>query len=185
LAKFILCVPPQTQYALSLVGDLILLVFCSILATILERDEVNSDFRQDLPCYIPEYGVNSMESPNEPSSRNHSDAPPDLPSHPLYVEPADSSPKQYEMPPATDRYVLAIISLVLGILNLCAWFIPLCGGSLAIVGLILGVLGLNSSRKGMAIAGIVLSGIALLLSIGNATFGAYLGLTGGYPFIYP
>ena len=124
-----------------------------------------------------------MGSPNQPSSRNHSDAPPDLPSHPLYIEPVESSHKEFDSPPATDRYVLAIISLVLGILNLCAWFIPLCGGPLAIVGLILGVLGLNSSRKGLAIAGIVLSSIALLLSIGNAAFGMYYGLTRGFPFL--
>jgi hypothetical protein len=111
---------------------------------------------------ISDHGENAMETP------------PQIPSQPVYQPPT---------PPATDRYVLAIISLVLGILNLCAWFVPICGGPLAIVGIILGVLGLNSSRRGMAIAGIVLSGIALLLAIINAAFGAYLGLTRGFPFL--
>lgn len=116
------------------------------------------------------------------------EAPPETPGQPVY-QPPSPPPAQpvYEppSPPKTDRYVLAIISLVLGILNLCAWFIPFCGGPLALVGIILGVFGLNSSRKGLAIAGIVLSGIALLLTIINAAFGAYLGITGGLPFLNP
>ena len=47
--------------------------------------------------------------------------------------------------------------------------------------LTLGVLDLYSSCKDRAIAEIVLSSTTLLLSIGNAAFGAYLGLTGGFP----
>ena len=46
------------------------------------------------------------------------------------------------------------------------------------VGIILGALSLGSSRKGMAIAGLILAGLGLLLTLGNAAFGAYLGMTG-------
>ena len=44
--------------------------------------------------------------------------------------------------------------------------------------IILGALSLGSSRKGMAIAGLILAGLGLLLTLGNAAFGAYLGMTG-------
>ena len=60
---------------------------------------------------------------------------------------------------------MAITSLVLGIINFCAMFIPFCGGVLPIVGLILGILGLNSNRRGMAIVGIVLAVITLCFTI--------------------
>ena len=39
------------------------------------------------------------------------------------------------------------------------------GGPIGIVGIVLGFLGMKSSRKGMAIAGIILSAIGLLLLI--------------------
>jgi hypothetical protein len=77
--------------------------------------------------------------------------------------------------PEGDKKGLAIASLVIGILNLCAWIIPLCGGPLAIIGVVLGVLGLKSSQRTLAIVGIVLSGLALLLVIINAIAGVLLG----------
>jgi uncharacterized membrane protein len=60
---------------------------------------------------------------------------------------------------------LAIASLILGILSLCAsvgWF---CGGPLSIVGLILGFLGRKPATKGLATAGIILSAVGLVLTI--------------------
>ena len=60
---------------------------------------------------------------------------------------------------------LAITSLILGILSLCAavgWF---CGGPISIAGLVVGFLGLKRSGKSMAVAGIVLSAFGLLLTI--------------------
>jgi len=77
-----------------------------------------------------------------------------------------------------NRSGLAIGSLILGIASLCAWFFPLCGFPVSVVGIILGALSLGSSRKGMAIAGLILAGLGLLLTLGNAAFGAYLGMTG-------
>jgi len=60
---------------------------------------------------------------------------------------------------------LAIASLILGILSLCAsvgWF---CGGPLSIVGLILGFLGRKPASKGLATAGIILSAVGLVLTV--------------------
>jgi hypothetical protein len=60
---------------------------------------------------------------------------------------------------------LAIASLVLGILSLCASAAWWCGGPISIVGLVLGALGVKSRGKGMAIAGIILSVVGLLLLV--------------------
>lgn len=80
-------------------------------------------------------------------------------------------------PAAPDRSGLAIASLVVGIASLCAWLLPICGVPFSVVAVILGALSFNSSRRWMAIAGIVLGAIALLLSLVNAALGAYLGVT--------
>jgi hypothetical protein len=62
---------------------------------------------------------------------------------------------------------MAIASLVLGILSallFCVPFLPVIG---AIIGLILGIISLKNQKggKGMAIAGVILSGLALLFGI--------------------
>jgi hypothetical protein len=57
---------------------------------------------------------------------------------------------------------LAIASLVLGILSLCASVTWWCGGPISVVGIILGALGIKSSGRTMAIIGIVLSAIGFL-----------------------
>lgn len=78
--------------------------------------------------------------------------------------------------PAGDRGWAAITSLVLGVVNLCSWFFPICGGPLAVAGLVFGALGLNSRRRGLAIAGLALCVVGLCLTLINAVGGAYLGL---------
>lgn len=77
-----------------------------------------------------------------------------------------------------DHYGLAIASLVLGIISLGAWFLPICGLPVSITGLILGIVGRNSSKSGMATAGIVMTIIGLVLGIINAAIGAYMGIQG-------
>jgi hypothetical protein len=59
----------------------------------------------------------------------------------------------------------AIASLVVGILSLIASFIDLgtTGILLGILGIILGILGYKSERRGLAIAGILLSAIPFIL----------------------
>jgi len=79
----------------------------------------------------------------------------------------------------------AIASLVLGILGIFGWCIPIVGLPMAIVGLILGVKDLDSPKRGIAIAGIVLCGIGVVLSIVNGAIGAYLAVTGRHPFVNP
>ncbi|MEM0913916.1 MAG: hypothetical protein AAGK09_04825 [Planctomycetota bacterium] len=76
----------------------------------------------------------------------------------------------------------AIASLVLGCIGMLGWCIPLVGLPITIVGLILGILDLKSSKRGIAIAGVILNAIGLGLSIINAAIGAYLSVTGQMQF---
>lgn len=91
-------------------------------------------------------------------------------------------PQQYVPEPVTpakpDKPGLAIAALVLGILSLCAWLLPICGFPIAIAGVILGILGLKTSKKGMAVAGLIMAGIALLLTLLWTIFGAVVNSTG-------
>jgi len=81
-------------------------------------------------------------------------------------------------PPASggNERIMAIASLVIGVINLCAWFIPICGIPLSLVGIVLGFLGMkDETQKTFAIIGIALCAIGLILGCGNAAYGAYLG----------
>jgi hypothetical protein len=59
----------------------------------------------------------------------------------------------------------AVASLVLGILGLLTWWLPLLGLPLSLTGIILGALGMRAERRGMAIAGLVMSITALVLTM--------------------
>ena len=72
----------------------------------------------------------------------------------------------------------ATTGLVLGIIGLIGWFIPIIGLPITIIGLVFSIKGLKSLKHGVAITGIVLCSIGLLLSIVNASIGAYQGATG-------
>jgi len=71
----------------------------------------------------------------------------------------------------------ATASMVLGIIGLFAWLIPIIGAPVTIVGLVLGFKGLNTSKKTYAIVGITLCILGIILTIINASIGAYLGAT--------
>ncbi len=71
-----------------------------------------------------------------------------------------------------------VTALVLGIIGMIAWIIPIIGLPIQITGLVFGIKARNSSKKGIAIAAIVLCIIGLVLTIINGSIGAYLGATG-------
>jgi hypothetical protein len=89
-------------------------------------------------------------------------------------------------PTSGNERTMAIASLVLGVINLCAWFIPLCGAPLSIVGIVLGYFGMrDTSSKNLAIAGIALSALGLIATCINAIVGVYLGVSGqGFDFSF-
>ena len=83
-----------------------------------------------------------------------------------------SPPAPVAPAPTSDRKGFAIAGFVIGIIDLCAWLLPICGGPIAVIGLVLSILGIKSSQKTLAIIGVVLSALGLFLTIGNAILGA-------------
>jgi hypothetical protein len=77
-----------------------------------------------------------------------------------------------------DKSGSAIAALILGLFSLIAWLIPIFGLPISIIGLILGIVGFNSSKRGIAIAGITITIITLIFGTINSAIGAYLGYTG-------
>lgn len=63
---------------------------------------------------------------------------------------------------------------ILGLISIAAWFIPLIGYPVTVVGLVLSILGVKSSKKKLAIAGIILTVIFLIVTIINSVLGAKL-----------
>ena len=82
--------------------------------------------------------------------------------------------------PSKDNW--AIAATVVGVLSLCLAIIPLCGFPTSLAAIGLGAFSLKApNRRTLAIVGIVLGGIAILLSICSAGFGllSVLGQQGG------
>jgi len=94
------------------------------------------------------------------------------------VPPQNYAYGTYPHPVKTVGSGAAIASLVLGIVGLIMWLLPILGYPVTIVGLVLGIKGRKSIKRGVAIAGIILSSIGLFLTIVNSIVGAYLGATG-------
>jgi hypothetical protein len=84
------------------------------------------------------------------------------------------SPSAVVMKP-DKRNSLAMTGLVTSLLSLIAWLLPVCGAPLAISAVVLGFLSRHSSRRRMALASVVLGTIGLVLALGNAALGMYLG----------
>lgn len=76
----------------------------------------------------------------------------------------------------SDRSALAVASLVLGIVSL----LPLCcvNTITAVLGLIFGIISIKSSKRGMAIAGIILSVIAIVAAL-VTLFISFIGMMRG------
>ncbi len=74
-------------------------------------------------------------------------------------------PKPPLSPPSGNEQVMAIASIVLGLIGLCATLVVgLCGAPFPIIGLILGYLAMKDpNQKTLAMIGMAISGITLLL----------------------
>jgi hypothetical protein len=98
----------------------------------------------------------------------------------------ESQPYNPSPAPASggNERVMSIASLVIGVVNLCAWFLPICGVPLGIVGVVLGFLGMKDpSQKTLAIIGMVLSGLGLIAACINGAVGVYMAVSGeGFQF---
>jgi len=66
---------------------------------------------------------------------------------------------------------LDVVSLVFGVLSIFLWPIAYVGFPVNIIGLIAGIIVIRRRKSGMAMTGIILSGIGLLLTLVNLKFG--------------
>jgi len=78
---------------------------------------------------------------------------------------------------------MAVLSLSMGVFCLIGWAIPLIGIPVSLVGLIVGVKGLDSRKHAVAVAGVVLCGLALAVSVVNSAIGMYQGMTGQHSLV--
>jgi len=69
----------------------------------------------------------------------------------------------------------ALVSFILGLIGIIAWFIPIIGFPVTIIGLIFGINSLKGKKRGMALAGVILCTIFLLATGINSIIGAYIG----------
>ena len=65
----------------------------------------------------------------------------------------------------------AIASTVLGVLNLCSWFLPICGCPMNILAIVLGIIGITSEKKVFAYVGIGLSALSFIATVINSITG--------------
>lgn len=70
----------------------------------------------------------------------------------------------------------AVCSLTCGMVSLVGWILPICGGPTSLVGLVVGIQGLRGRMPGVAVAGLLLSGLGMALAMANATLGALMFL---------
>lgn len=78
-------------------------------------------------------------------------------------------------------YSNALTGFILGLVSILAWIIPLFGFPITICGIIWSVGGLKSQkRKGLAIAGLVLSIVFLVITLINSIAGAIMALENYY-----
>lgn len=68
-------------------------------------------------------------------------------------QPAISLPYPQAQPTGSGKW-MAMVSLGLGLINLCAWVIPLVGIPLSLAGIVTGALGLKSERRSLGIIGL-------------------------------
>lgn len=72
---------------------------------------------------------------------------------------------------------LALLSLLLGLIGLVAWFFPLVGFPITISGVLIGKRARRSSRRRLALIGMGLSLIGLLLTSINSYVGAFTAIS--------
>lgn len=78
-----------------------------------------------------------------------------------------------------DKKGFSIASMVLGIISLVFCFVWIISIPCAILAIIFGILGIKSTGKGMSIAGLVTSGIGIILSFVIFVFLVAVGMSAG------
>ena len=65
---------------------------------------------------------------------------------------------------------LALASAALGLMSLCLAIIPACGGTASVIGMIAGLFSLRTENSKTALAGVIFSGLGVVITIVYALF---------------
>jgi hypothetical protein len=125
----------------------------------LEDSLIMTDSQQPVPpAASPAAAVPSTEFP-PPAEPSYAQTPP----APVYGQPADGTTGPRGNGLGVAALIVGIVALIFGVIPFVSYF----GAFLAFVGLVLGVIALvlKGRKKGIAIAGTIVSGVALILSI--------------------
>jgi len=68
---------------------------------------------------------------------------------------------------------LSIASAALGLMSLCLAIIPVCGGVASILGIVFGLYSLRTDQSKTALAGVIISGLGILITVVYALFVAF------------
>ena len=66
--------------------------------------------------------------------------------------------------------ILHLASAALGVMSLCLAIVPVCGGVASVLGIIFGLYSLKTEHSKTALAGVIISGLGLLVTIVYALF---------------
>jgi hypothetical protein len=81
----------------------------------------------------------------------------------------DVDPNSLDPELRTARF-LSIASPALGLMSLCLAIIPVCGGIASVLGVVLGLYSLRTEHSKTALAGVIISGLGILVTIVYALF---------------
>jgi hypothetical protein len=65
---------------------------------------------------------------------------------------------------------LALASASLGVMSLCLAIVPVCGGVVSVLGVVLGLYSLKTEHTQTALAGVIISGLGILVTVVYALF---------------
>jgi len=68
---------------------------------------------------------------------------------------------------------LSIASAALGLMSLCLAIVPACGGVASILGIVFGLYSLRTDQSKTALAGVIISGLGILITVVYALFVAF------------
>jgi len=68
---------------------------------------------------------------------------------------------------------LALASASLGVMSLCLAIVPACGGVASVLGIVLGFYSLKTEHTQTALAGVIISGLGILITVVYALFVAF------------
>ena len=84
----------------------------------------------------------------------------------------ETDPNSLDPELRTARF-LSLASAALGVMSLCLAIVPACGGIASVLGVVLGLYSLKTEHTKTALAGVIISGFGILLTVVYVLFLTY------------